>query len=243
MTSGAWPGHQECVKSPDVPDVDLGCSTGLVSGVIGATGSEPFPQAHRRRICFGTSDCWEGQVQEAAPEIWPLLTPPSLPPPRGAHQPQPLWGLFRSSCHVELAPSPGPCFPSAGVLTPWPWCGCFILPSRPPRAPRASGKTPGMSAPRGQGSHRPCSPCPPRSSVKKQFFTANERLGRSLTVMRAARPPRSSVKKQFLTANERLGRTLAVMRAARHQNCILSLPPHHGCRLTPGLQFLGDDSG
>lgn len=111
MTSGAWPGHQECVKSPDVPDVDLGCSTGLVWGVIGATGSEPFPQARRRRICFGTSDCWEGQVQEAAPEIWPLLTPPGLPPPRGAHQPQPLWGRFRSSCHVELAPSPGPCFP------------------------------------------------------------------------------------------------------------------------------------
>ena len=87
MTSGAWPGHQECVKSPDVPDVDRGCSTGLVWGVIGATGSEPFPQARRRRICFGTSDCWEGQVQEAAPEIWPLLTPPGLPPPPGAHQP------------------------------------------------------------------------------------------------------------------------------------------------------------
>ena len=139
-------------------------STGLTWGRSEPGALSPSPRPAEQESALEQVTAGQGRVQEAAPEIWPLLTAPWSPSSSwGSSAPAPL-GASPLSGHAELAPGPGPCLPLCRVLTPWPWRGCLPLPSRPPRAPvtLCSQQHPGMSAPWGQGSRRPCSPLSPR---------------------------------------------------------------------------------
>lgn len=111
---------------------------GLTWGMTGAIGPGALPQTHGMRICIVISDSWVwNRSRGLHPEIWPLLTPPLISHnPRGGCQSPSLSGLVSAlSCRMELAPIPGLASSSAGMLIPWTLRGCFILPSRPQRAP------------------------------------------------------------------------------------------------------------
>ena len=154
-------------------------STGLTWGRSEPGTLRPSPRPAEQESALEQVTAGQGRVQEAAPEIWPLLTAPWSPSSSlGSLAPAPL-GASPLSGHAELAPGAALVCPSAGSSLPG--LGVAASPCHPGLQEHLSPCAPSNTQecqPHGDKVRAALvHPCPPGSSVKKHSLMVNEYLG------------------------------------------------------------------